>query len=276
MGHDARLFEDARQPDEGYVFQRMHHHPQTRTRDKTINRVLSINPNLVCVPNYRSARLYDDKLEQAAELARWMPHTEVFYSPGAARRYLETDPRFPIISKTKEGASSHNVRLLRTLDDANTEIKGAFSDIGIGAKYGQKQHGYLLWQKFCEGNSGDIRIIAVGDYRLILRRQNRRDRPMASGSGWNTPIKFMDDTLAAPLAKANEFFAAENFKWCGIDLVYDHDDKNWMVLETTVTWTLAGYADCAFLNAEGEQSGMFGRDIWQVLIKQLERGVFNG
>lgn len=272
--HDARLFEDGREPDMGYAFMHLHHHPQTRARDKGINQQLALNPDIVAVPEYRSARLYDDKLEQAAELSKWMPRTRAFFSPRPVRQFLETSPDFPIISKTREGASSHNVRLLRTMDEANQEIRLAFSDLGIDCRYGHKQHGYLLWQKFCAGNKGDIRIIAIGDLRLVLKRNNRKDRPFASGSGSNTPVTVLDKSTMDAFTKADDFFVSENFKWCGIDLVYDYDDKRWVILETTVGWTLRGYDECQFIDRNGKPTGKTGRDIWKVFIKQLEQGVF--
>jgi glutathione synthase/RimK-type ligase-like ATP-grasp enzyme len=274
LGHDARMFHEPRTPDKGFVFMHMHHHPQTRARDKNINRILSINPELTVVPEYRSARLYDDKIEQTAELSKWMPRTQVFFSPSPAHRFLEASPDFPIISKSTDGASSYNVRLLRTFDDAKLEIRQAFSDIGIETKYGQRQRGYLMWQKFCEGNEGDIRIIAIGEYRLVLTRRNRKDKPFASGSGNNTPITELSAHLRKPFEFANEFFEHERFTWCGIDLVYEHDRERWRLLETTVGWTMSGYEKCQFFDLNGEPTGMYGRDIWDVLIRQLERGVF--
>jgi glutathione synthase/RimK-type ligase-like ATP-grasp enzyme len=277
-GHDAHLFEDPRQPDAGYVFVHMHHHPQVRMLHKRLMAIMAMNPNLTLIPEYRSSVLYDDKLEQARQLPKWMPRTRVFYTPNAARRHLDAAPALPIMSKSAEGASSHNVRLLTTYEEARQEIKHAFSDIGIKCRYGQTQRGYLLWQDFVPGNEGDIRIIAIGTQRLILRRGNRADRPMASGSGNLTPITSLDDSdVCAALDKANEFFAFEHFNWCGIDLVKDEQGV-WYVLETTVGWTLHGYYDCAFIDCRDVMAPRVreerGDKVWQVLLEEIERGVF--
>jgi hypothetical protein len=272
-GHDAHLFDDPRQPDQGYVFMHMHHHPQVRLLHKRCMAIMAMNPELVLVPEYRSSVLYDDKVEQARQLARWMPRTNVFYTPNAAKRWLEKNPAMPFMSKSSEGASSHNVRLVRTPDEARLEIKHAFSDLGIKCRYGQTQRGYLLWQDFIPGNAGDIRILAIGKKRLVLRRGNRDDRPMASGSGklisMTSAMLAKDSEAEQALAVANMFFAQENMNWCGIDMVKDAQGK-WYILETTVGWTLNGYYDCEFIGTQ-----LKGDKVWSVFLDEIEAGVFN-
>jgi glutathione synthase/RimK-type ligase-like ATP-grasp enzyme len=268
-GHDVHLFDDARVPDEGYVFMHMHHHPQVRLIHKRIVSIMALNPRLTLIPDYRSAMLYDDKIEQARQLSRWMPRTHVFYTPNSAKRFLDKQPSFPFISKASEGASSHNVRFIKTFDDARLEIKHAFSDLGIKLRYSQVQRGYLLWQEFIAGNRGDVRVIAIGSKRLMLRRENRDNVPFASGSGRLTPITKLDYELEQALAVSNQFFAQEDQKWCGIDLVKDESGR-WYVLETTVSWAPHGYYECQFIG-----TNMMGTQIWPVLLDEIEAGVFN-
>lgn len=268
-GHDARLFENPRVPDSGYVFMHMHHHPQVRTLHKRCMQMMAMNPHLILIPNYRSSFLYDDKLEQARQFARWMPRTHVFYTPGAARRFLDTLPTIPFMSKSSEGASSHNVRFVTSLEQARLEIKYAFSDIGIKGRYNQTQRGYLLWQEFVEGNDSDIRVLAIGNQRLILKRMNRDDRPMASGSGNIVPVTALDEETASALEAANEFFVAESMPWCGIDLVRNQVTKQWRILEATVSWTMHGYYECQFVGTQ-----LMGSDVWHVLLDEIENGAF--
>lgn len=271
-GHDVHLFDDAREPDRGYVFMHMHHHPQVRLLHKRAMAIMAMNPELTLIPEYRSSVLYDDKIEQARQLARWMPRTQVFYTPNAAKRFLEKNPQLPFMSKSAEGASSHNVRLVRTADEARLEIKHAFSDLGIKCRYGQTQRGYLLWQDFVPGNDGDIRIIAIGKQRLVLRRGNRDDRPMASGSGklisMTTESLAKDADAQQALAVANLFFAQENMNWCGIDMVKGAQGR-WFILETTVGWTMHGYYDCEFIGTKQK-----GDRVWSVLLDEVDAGVF--
>lgn len=276
-GHDAHMFETYPEPDEGYVFVHMHHHPQLRADHKELMENLSLNPKLVLIPDYRSAVLYDDKLEQARHLARWMPTTRAFFSPSAAKAYLRTEPKYPFISKSSEGASSHNVRLISTPEQAFAEVKAAFSDKGIKMHYELAQRGYVLWQEFIENNPFDIRILGVGEKRIVLRRHNRKDRPMASGSGDLEPITQLDDGVFSALQYADCFFRQERFDWCGIDLV--RDAQRWYILETTVGWNMGGYVKCAVwerrpLNA-WDKTNHLGVDIWHVLIDEIEKGHFD-
>lgn len=272
-GHEALMFDMATQPDYGVAFMHMHHHATIRAMHKRIMQRLSLNGELTLIPNYRSAELYDDKLAQARHLSRWMPKTMVFHGPGWAREYLAREGALPVMSKTSEGAGSHNVRFLQTMDEADLEIRQAFSDKGIRCRYGQRQIGYLMWQQFIPNNDSDLRIISVGRKRLVLRRFNRSDRPMASGSGKLQPIVKMDDTIASALQVADAFFASEVMPWCGIDMVFDHEKRRWFILECTVGWTMSGYKDCLFF--EGHKTiGKTGADIWEVLVGEVEAGVF--
>lgn len=276
-GHDARMFEGALEPDEGYVFVHMHHHPQLRKDHKELMEHLSLNPNLVLIPDYRSSVIYDDKLEQARQLSRWMPMTRAFFSPSAAKSYLRSGAvRYPFISKSSEGASSHNVRLIQEPAQAFEEVKQAFSDRGIKMHYELAQRGYVLWQEFVPDNASDIRVIGVGEKRIVLRRHNRADRPMASGSGNLEPITALDPNIISALSFADYFFKHERFDWCGIDLV--RDAKRWYVLETTVGWNMGGYVRCSvWKNGHGEwvNTNRIGGDIWEVLIDELEAGKFD-
>lgn len=274
-GYDAHLFEDGRELESkaGMVFVHMHHHPQVRDRHKRMMAALALNPHLQLIPDYRSSVLFDDKLEQQRQFAKWMPNTQVLTTPGSAKKFLNNAPKFPIVSKSSEGAASHNVRILETPAQANEEMRFAFSDIGIKAKYGQEQRGYLLWQEFLPGNDGDIRIIAIGSQRLILRRFNRPERPQA-GSTNVKPITKLDAELEQALDFANSFFDQERLRWAGIDIVKDHRTGAWRVLETTVGWTLHGYYECAFFDAGNKPTGRLGSDVWSVLLDEIDAGAF--
>lgn len=275
-GYDAHLFEDPRDPDEGVVMVHIHHHPSVRLIHKRIMATLASNRHLVLVPDYRSSVLYDDKLEQLRNFAQWMPRTRVFTSPPSANKFLNSKGvKYPFISKTAEGAGSHNVRFIKTEKEAREEIKFAFSDIGIKCKYGQAQHGYVMWQEYLAGNEGDIRIIAIGSKRMILKRKNRQDRPMASGSGDVQPITKMDDELRSALQFANLFFGSERQSWCGIDLVRDPVTKEWRLLETTVGWTMNGYYECRFFDGDGTPTKYMGSDVWSVFLDEYEAGMFS-
>jgi hypothetical protein len=263
-GHDARMFSKGSEPDHGTVFVRLHHHPDVRARDKAVMADLALNPALELVPCYRAARLYDDKAQQARELAKWMPRTAIVTSPEDAEAAIDRIG-LPLMSKCSEGAGSYNVRFIQTRDDAMSEVSQAFGK-GISCHYGQRQKGYLLWQSFCAGNDYDFRVIAIGNERLILRRHNRDDRPMASGSNKEDPITWPDQEASEVLGFTDEFFAEEGFPWCGVDVVRDHEAGEWRILEMTIGWPLKNMGAHRFV------SGRSGSDYWQIVMDELEAG----
>jgi hypothetical protein len=279
-GHDAHMFDDPRTPDEGYAFMHMHYHPQVRERHKRYMQVMAMNPRLTLVPSYRMSVMYDDKAEQARQLSKWLPRTQIFWTPNGARNWLEKMGTYPFVSKTNEGAASNNVRLINTIDDAKTEVRFAFSDIGIKCKYGQIQRGYLLWQEFIPENTGDLRVVAIGSKRIMLKRVNRGDKAVSDGAGRVTPITGLTEEYLSALEFAHSFFVGEGIKWGGVDLIYNKAKQKWVALETTVGWTMHAYHDCAFFKFDPSagawmNEGRTGADAWNVLLDEIEQGKMN-
>lgn len=270
-GHDAHLFDDPRKPDFGHVFMHMHHHPSVRILHKRVMAIMAMNPELTLIPDYQSSVFYDDKLEQARRFARWMPRTHVYYTPGAARRAIDAGAiTLPFMSKGSEGASSHNVRLVSTVDDARLEIRHAFSDVGIKCRHGQTQRGYLLWQDFVADNHCDVRVLAVGTKRCVIRRANKG----TNGAGDVTPVVELTPDIESALTQANLFFDAEQIKWACIDLVQCKQTKRWLILETSVAWTMHGYYESRFFDVQGNAQDHKGNQVWDVLVSELENGVW--
>lgn len=267
-GHEVSMFDEPRVPDSGYVFMHMSHHQQVRMFHKRAMAIMAMNPNLTLIPSYRASDLYDDKLEQARQLSRWMPRTHVFYTPGSARRYLSL-VKFPFVSKSSEGSSGHNVRVIRTMEEAREEIRLAFSDIGVRGKHGMIQRGYLLWQDHVEGPVHDLRVVAVGRQRMILQRRFREGDPT---SGRSVPVtrNAIDNDMRAGLELADEFLRTEDIRWCAVDLV--SDGANWYVIECSAGWTMNSFYECDFVGPAGETRK--GIDVWEVLLDEIEAGVF--
>jgi len=271
----ARMFTSPYEPNEGYVFAHMHHHPNVRARDKAVMAHLALNPGLTLIPDYRSSVVYDDKIEQCRHFAKWMPRTFVSRTASEARIVLG-QMRYPFMSKSFDGAGSHNVRLIVDEDAARNEIRLAFGGDGIKCRYNQMQQDYLLWQEFIPGNDHDIRAIIIGEQVMLLRRDNRDDRPMASGSGRTIPITYknLDAHYCSALDFSRRFFKENSLKWCGIDLVA-HGDR-WYVLETTVGWTMPVYNDCTFFGPGDVYASTpyTGKQTWSVLLDEIQRGIF--
>lgn len=267
-GFKASLFDQVHEVQRGdVVFFHMHHHPEVRDRHKRMMEELYAK-GAKLIPDIGQARLYDDKVAQARAYSKWMPETVVLTSPNDAHIVLR-NAVYPFISKASEGASSHNVRLIKSEAEALQEVEQVFAaGPGIKLRYAKRQRGYLLWQRFIPDNPFDVRVIAIGKERLILKRFNRDDRPMASGSGKLEAVTSLTDGfIRSALHFADSFFEAEGTKWCGIDLVYDHVLSKWRLLESTVGWTLTGYFDCKFF-----PDGRKGYDVWEVTLDELERG----
>jgi glutathione synthase/RimK-type ligase-like ATP-grasp enzyme len=271
-GHDVHLFnlETARSPDFGFVFMHMHHHPSVRVIHKRIMSTLAMNPELVLIPNYRSSVLFDDKIEQARQFAKWMPKTSVHFVPETARASLEGRV-YPFISKGSEGAAANNVRLVMRQSEANAEIRMAFSDVGIKSRFGQTQRGYLLWQDYIP-NEGDIRIVAIGSRRLVLRRANRADQPITNVASSLRPVNRLDDETHRALTYANRFLHTEAFDWGCVDLIAN--GGNWHVLEMAVSWTSHWFSECRFFDVNCQPTEEKGDKIFEVLLDEIEKGSF--
>jgi glutathione synthase/RimK-type ligase-like ATP-grasp enzyme len=270
-GWEAHLFE-AGEPlrPADYAFMRINQGGERMEREKrAMWRIAQLGVRTI--PELNHGLLYENKVGQAHAFRDWMPPTRVLTDVAAAEGAIG-ELGYPFISKARDGSASRNVRLIESEDQARQEIQLAFGSglptphrLGTGI-----QKGYLIWQQFMGGNAYDYRVIAVGRQRLLLRRHNRPDIPFASGSGLCEPITALDVETAAVLQAANEFFAAAHTNWCGIDLVRAPDSGRWYVLETTLGWMLKAYLPCAFIGTRWT-----GADIWNVLLDEIEAGVFN-
>lgn len=182
---------------------------------------------------------YDDKLAQVEFLHHWLPETVVVL-PGDPMP--EPPGGYPFISKASTGAMSRNVRLVRTPEEARAEYEAAFGP-GIPILPRGMQQGYLYWQRFIQGNAGDIRVIVMGDEAFGIRRGNRDDLPFASGSGRLEIIRRMDDEgIAQAFRLADQISRHLNTRWQAYDFVFEGD--RCYCLEAACSWTDGAYAGC--------------------------------
>lgn len=174
-------------------------------------------------PSIATCWHYDDKIGQKYLLesigAPLVP-TYVFFDEDKAMKWIDK-AEFPKVFKLRCGASSENVRLVRTkkeaeklckkaFDDGFPSVSGYFSDVGTKVRktgsIGQlinkiirmpkilyavkrKQHfipdqrGYIYFQDFLPDNSFDTRITIIGNRAFGFTRNTRPDDFRASGSG---------------------------------------------------------------------------------------------
>jgi glutathione synthase/RimK-type ligase-like ATP-grasp enzyme len=215
--------------------------------------------------------LYEDKLAQSLIYREFMPTTFVLLHKREAQTKVG-ELGYPFLSKSRTGSASKNVRLIRNEQEAHNEIERSFGSKGIvaGHRLGEgTQRNYLIWQRFLPGNTYDYRVCKIGSARMILRRGNRDDLPFASGSGKTEPIIDLDRETRQVLSFSDVFFAHTGTTWCGIDVVKDHTDGCWKMLETTIGWSQKAYAECTFFGSRRK-----GAEMWELVCDELAIGVF--
>lgn len=272
-GHDAHLFEDPRTVDHGHALVHMHFHPQVREMNKRVMQLISMNPEVRLVPSYRSSVLYDDKAEQARQFARWMPRTHIFWSPKSAREWMDRCA-YPFVSKSREGAGAHDVRLIETKEQASEEVRYVFSHLGIKCRFGAIQRGYVLWQDFVPGNVGDVRVVRLGSKYMIVRRTGGKNSTKAISSGVRMThvTGELDKATEEVFRQAQFFFEHEDIRWGAVDLIWSADSARWLVLELTVGWNMNGLYDCEFYDDSGCPTGVRGEKVWDVVVSEMEQG----
>ena len=181
-------------------------------------------------PNHPTVWHFDDKAAQKyllESIGAPLADTWVFYDPNEAREFIE-HATYPLVWKLRGGAGSLNVRLLRNRDQARNMVTLMFGK-GVpafpparavqAAATSARQHkrdltwllrngrrvirsylhrsrthhaerGYILLQRYIDGNDHDVRIMIVGNRAFSSRRQVRPGDFRASGSGNNT---FLDE-----------------------------------------------------------------------------------
>lgn len=310
-GHTAQIFTECFQVPavHSYVFMRVPQFPPGL--DKGIrdygelharHDALDVHPRHTMIIDADTVRMYEDKAAQAEAYPEWMPETMVNRTDDEGfpatdlHDFLEDGLQtlgLPLISKASFGSASANVRLIQTRQDALRDLMQAFHSEGIPARRGgaARQQGHVIWQQFLPGNDYDYRACINGQYVCLLRRYNRNDRPMASGSGNHEPVTELNGETTAVLEKSFEFFRRNGIKWGGIDLVFDgnagiglsetrverlrEEADLWKILETTLGWSQSAYKHCRYFGANFTPTKYEGHQIFDLLLDQLEWGVWD-
>lgn len=280
-GHAAKLidlqtyvWEDA----EGYFFARVEQFEPLHAVSKRWALDVASREGIKSVIQARDLAHYERKDLQALDFAAYMPQTSLCRRVSCAERALGV-LGLPLVSKAAYGSSSSDVRLLTTRDEALSEAVLALTTGLQRTKRGQ-QKGYVLWQRYLPDNHYVYRVAAIGRYRWMLQVFNREDAPFASGSGKYKPVTAFDSHALNALRFADKFFTDTGMRWGAVDLAYDTLLGEWRVLETTLAWNMrAPTANAACPVVEGRYGephakGYFGRDMWQLLLDEIEEGVF--
>lgn len=232
----------------------------------------------ITLPTVQEATWYDDKVAQLPALAPWMPPTRVITDEAEAiraaavlgtGRTIAGGIRLPFVSKAAEGASSANVRVIRTEAEAREEIARAFG-AGIAITHGRRQVGYVYWQRLVPDQTCDYRVCIVGPYWYGLVRGVRPGTIKASGSGilnimWGENRR---ETQAAALCI--EIADALNTRWMAFDCVFEKDGAP-KVLEMSSAWTMKAYEACPMFDRSMRTVGKTAADSFKVAVDVLKQ-----
>jgi hypothetical protein len=228
--------------------------------------------SLLMIQDREQVRLYEDKSGQFEKWGHWMPDTWRFTDLESAVAQLD-HCEYPLVSKADVGASSVNVRILWTKDDAVAHVNQLFGG-GIRVDHGAHcpktlQKGYVLLQRFIRHHI-TYRVNAMGDARAVFYRYCYPDRPVAQ-TGNVEPAFEMSDELESLLEYSDRFFAEAGTKWCALDIL--RDGQEWKLLETSLAWPWPSPGQCN----EGtifRSGGKKWLSMFDVMFDEVERGAW--
>lgn len=211
----------------------------------------------IVFPDFNTVWHFDDKVGQKYLLESLdlpLVNSTVFYSKQDALNWAHS-AIYPKVFKLRGGAGSVNVKLVRSLTEAQKLIKKAFgrgfkhdsivpfSEVWGKYKLGKvslnalvrsfarvfvktefakihgKEIGYIYYQDYIPDNDSDIRVIVIGGKAFALKRMVRENDFRASGSGKILyDKKYFDDTT---IALAFEIHEKLNSQCTAMDFVYD-------------------------------------------------------
>lgn len=230
-------------------------------------------------PDFNTIWHFDDKLGQKyllEAIGAPLAPTWTFYTREEALAWAEKSD-FPKVFKLRGGASSQNVKLIKSKYQARRLIRKAF---GIGfsaydplgslkerwrlfrlrktdfrdilegfarffvapayARVRGRERGYVYFQEFISGNDSDLRVVVVGDKAFAIKRMVRKGDFRASGSG---NILYGKELINEETVKLSFEMAIKLKTQCvALDFVYK--DSNPLVVEISYGFSSAGYDPC--------------------------------
>lgn len=203
----------------------MWHHHQSHFKDVLVaKKILAAleHAGINVFPDFKTGWHFDDKVAQKylfEGLNVPLVPSYVFYDKQEALDWSKKIT-YPKVFKLKGGASSANVKLVRSQKDANRLIQKAFNSgfeqfdrfanlkeriykfragkdsiLGVFkglyrlffipefSKFQPPEKGYVYFQDFIPRNNCDIRVIVIGDKAFAIKRMVRENDFRASGSG---------------------------------------------------------------------------------------------
>jgi hypothetical protein len=272
-GYEARrVFRGEECEGPGFGFIRCHAEPKALKRNQNDWDVMS--SRLTMIQDETQVRVYENKTAQFERWAGWMPPTWRFTSGDLAMQFLET-AEYPLVSKADVGASSVNVRILHTKEQAQRHIHQLFtSGVAVNHCSGgaiSVQRGYALLQQFIP-HTITWRVNAIGNVRAIFKRYCYPDKPVAQ-TGNVEPVMDLDDETESLLDFSDRFFEHASTKWCALDILKDGD--SWRLLETSLAWPWPSPGKCNDAPLFRSKD-LRWRQIWECMFDEIEAGTWGG
>lgn len=238
--------------------------------------------NFKVYPDSKTCWHFDDKIGQKyllESIGAPLAATTVFYDKAEAKQWLQ-QIEFPLVFKLRGGASSVNVRLVKTRRHANSLTNRAF---GIGFnpmdrvnmlrdkimrfrkveslsnflyiikglvrfvfprqndRMLPREKGYVYFQQYISSNNHDIRIIVIGQRAFGIKRLVRQNDFRASGSG---NIVYKQDEIPLECVRMAFRWAKElEMQSVGFDIVFENGDIK--LLEISYGFLSEAYKDCS-------------------------------
>jgi hypothetical protein len=237
------------------------------------------------VQDFRQIGLYDDKSLQFYAYKQWMPKTWLFEDKAEANEFAKHYPTGEnwIVSKANEGASSKNVRIIKTTRDLMLHCGEAFRrgikvDHCAGGHEGKHsfgiQKGYVLLQEYIPHNI-TWRVNAIGRGRAMFKRYCGKGT-LTAQTGNVEPVMSLDDDVAQRVYLFAEYlFDSLKTKWCALDILHDPRTDDFYLLESSVGWPWPSPGTCM----DGVFFGNIGTprrwaEMWDLMLDEYEAGVW--
>jgi hypothetical protein len=228
---------------------------------------------LTMIQDAGQVQLYEDKSGQFARWGDWMPDTWRFTDAGAAQAFA-AQADYPLVSKADVGASSTNVRILKTRSEAQAHLAQIFG-AGVPVCHGAHcpktlQKGYALLQRFIP-HQVTYRVNAIGRARAVFFRYCYPDKPVAQ-TGNVEPAFEMTDELESLLEYADRFYAHAGTQWCALDIL--RDGAEWRLLETSLAWPWPSPGRCNDGTIFRAQPGRKWIHMFDVMFEEVAAGAW--
>lgn len=239
-------------------------------------------------PNHNTCWHFDDKVAQAYLLKAInapLVDTWVFFNENQALEFLE-QATYPLVFKLRRGAGSLNVHLIHSEKDGIKILRQMFgrgvsshppleglkravkrginnkNQLGTFWQRGRRaarnwirnflkadrESGYVLFQRFVDGNAYDTRVTVIGNRAFVFQRGTRDNDFRASGSGIITyPNK---DQIPQDIVKeAFKIYSMVDAQSMAFDFIRDCETSKPVLLEISFTFIPGPIVNCpGYLN----------------------------